>query len=787
MKYLLIQLQLLLVFGFVMLLCIPSNGQTYDTISNWDGITQNWYVSTPGSEVVANPAPDEVNASEHCFKFITGEGPYDYMIYDMAEPVNFDVDPRYRIKVLAPLSGGNVTLKFENYNNSFWQEIVKTPVPGQWTDLEYDFSGLVYNDLIKMVIFPDFEGTTPGIDWYIDDVLKEIGEIPGPLELESNLPVVVINTFGVPIPDDPKITAHMGIIDNGPDVPNNLNDPFTDYDGAIGIEIRGQSSQMFPKKSFAFETLDSAGENLNVPLLGMPSENDWVLYAPYSDKSMLRNVVSFEIGRMMGNYCSRSVFCELVLNNDYKGVYTLMEKIKQDDDRVDIATLKPDEISGDDLTGGYIIKVDKLDLDFTYGIDGWKSNPVPSYPNAMDITFQYYYPEPDEIADQQRTYIKEFITTAENTLSIYFFANPYIGYQQYFDVLSFVDFMLLSEISKEVDKYRYSTYFYKEKDSDGGKLYAGPAWDFDLGYGNVDYWAPGIDYTGWLYLMVEPHDYSIMFWWKRLMEDPYFRDLAKTRWTWVRQNQLSDAGIQALIDSVLMHIEAAKDRNYQRWPILGQYVWPNYNWYGNTYADEVDYFEDFLFNRLGWMDNNFPGTILHPEAGISAEANKINFVLYSDYFRDDELQKDYFRINNAPEGIHIESVTYKNRSECQLNLTVNVSGFPEISVTVSEEAINYWQDITSSTLESAGFGDSQATLPEISLFEKNHRLHIRCNQPEWLPAQAEIINLAGQRIMTFQLEKKMENILPHQLNPGIYLLVIKAVNGPLVLKFPVTI
>ena len=615
--------------------------------------------------------------------------------------------------------------------------------------------------------------------------ISNLDRIPAPLEFESNLPLIVINTFGIPIPDNSKIYAHMGIIDNGPGIPNNLDDPFTNYDGAIGIETRGQSSQMFPKKSYTLETRDSAGGNLDVPLLGLPPENDWVLYAPYSDKSMLRNVVSFETGRMMGNYCTRSVFCELFINNDYKGVYTLMEKIKKDENRVDIATLKPEDITGDELTGGYIIKVDKIDWDFTYGADGWKSNPVPAYPNAMDITFQYYYPESGVIKDEQREYIKDFITTAENTLCMYFFANPYIGYQQYFDVLSFVDFMLLSEIPKEVDKYRYSTYFYKEKDSDGGKLFAGPAWDFDLGYGNVDYWEPGINYKGWLYQMVEPVDWGIMFWWKRLMEDPYFRDMAKTRWEWLRQNQLSDAGIHAMIDSILLLTDAAKDRNFERWPILGQYVWPNYDWSGNTYEDEVDYFENFLFNRLGWMDDNMPGNIIHPKAGISAGENKISVVLYGDYFSCPELKKKYFSLNNAPDGVNIDSVIYKSPSECQLNLTANVSGSQEVSVTISHKAVNYWEDITSSTLASAGFGDARATLPVISLFEENHLLHIRTNQPDLLPGHAEIINLAGQSLMTFKLEEKSENLLQHQLTPGIYLLLIKTGTSTMALKFPV--
>jgi hypothetical protein len=787
MRYSSIKYLFFLASGLAFFLCKPSMGQAYDTISNWDGITQDWYVSTPGSEVVSNPAPDEVNTSENCFKVISGPGLYDYMIFELAEPVNFDAYPRYRIKVLAPLSGGDVTLKFENHNNTFWHELVMTPVPGQWTDLEYDFSGFVYDDLVKMVIFPDFLGTTPGIDWYIDDVLREIGELPGPLELESDLPIVVINTFGVPIPDEPKITAHMGVINNGPGELNNLADPFTEYDGAIGIETRGQSSQMFPKKSFAVETRYESGENLNVPLLGMPSENDWVFYAPYADKSLLRNVVSFEMGRKMDHYCTRSVFFELVINNDYKGVYTLMEKIKRDNNRVDIATLNPDEISGEDLTGGYIIRVDKIDPDFDFEADGWISDPVPSYPNAKDIIFQYYYPEPDVMAVQQKDYIRDFIARAEDALISSSFADSDEGYQKYFDVLSFVDIMLLNELAKEVDKYRYSTYFHKEKDSDGGKLLAGPAWDFDLGYGNVNFWEPGIYYSGWVYTDVMPFEWSIMYWWKRLMEDQYFKNMAKTRWDWLRKGPLNDNSIHALIDSILMHTDGAKDRNFQRWKIMGKYVWPNYNWYGNTYADEVEYFENFLFNRLEWMDNNLPGTIQVPWAGISATSGTIDFTLYGDYFRRDRLEAGDFQLNNAPGGVVIQDVHYLNASHCQLVISTDISLFQNISVTIDEKAINYWEDITSNTLSGQGSGDMEGALPVISLYTENNRLHILCDSPGQLPEFAEIVNLSGQVITAFKLEKKTGNIYTHRLNPGIYLLVIRTAGANVVLKFPVAV
>jgi hypothetical protein len=703
------------------------------------------------------------------------------MITQLAEPVDFSLYPRYRLKVLAPASGGFITLKFENYNNTSSHEIVLTPIPGEWTDLEYNFAGVDLYDLDRMVIFPDFEGSVPGQNWYIDDILRMT---PGPLELESNLPLIVINTYGIPIPDEPRIPAHMGIIDNGPGQLNNLQDAFNEYDGAITIEIRGQSTQMFPKKAYAVETVDADGEDLDVSLLGMPEESDWVLYAPYTDKSMLRNVITFDMGHRMGQYCTRTIYCEVVVNNDYKGVYVLMEKIKRGSNRVDIAKLKPEDLSGDDMTGGYIMKVDKVDWDFDWDTDGWKSNPVPAYPNAMDIIFQYYYPDPDEIPDPQRYYIKSYITMAENTLTSEQFKDPDHGYQKYFDVLSFIDFMLLNEISKEVDKYRYSTFLYKEKDSDGGKLFAGPAWDFNLGYGNVDYWPPGIDLSGFIYPMVEPNPYSIMFWWKRLMEDPYFRDMAQTRWTYLRQNNLTNSALHAVIDSITLLIDEAKDRNYERWPILGQYVWPNHDWQGNTYEDEVAYFETFLFNRLSWMDYNLPGTVRIPWAGISAEGSTLTLTLHADYFCNAMLEKEHFRVNHAPENIRITQIEYINAAQCRIIFSDDISIYPDVSVTLSEKAVNYWLDLTSNPLSTAGTVQLELS-DKLHVFEENQKIHIICEIPESISGEAYIINLTGQKLETVHLDKIRENILSHSLIPGFYLFVADLFPTPVVAKFVV--
>src|SRR5690242_19267154 len=102
----------------------------------------------------------------------------------------------------------------------------------------------------------------------------------------SNLPIIVIETDGAPIVDAPKITAHMGVIDNGPGNRNNLSDPFNHYDGFIAIEIRGNASQFFDKKPYVFETRTAAGEEFNTALLGLPPESDWILSAAYIDKSL---------------------------------------------------------------------------------------------------------------------------------------------------------------------------------------------------------------------------------------------------------------------------------------------------------------------------------------------------------------------------------------------------------------------------------------------------------------------------------------------------------------------
>ena len=417
----------------------------------------------------------------------------------------------------------------------------------------------------------------------------------------SNLPLVVIDTWGQAINDDPKINAWLKVIDNGP---GKMNDQFqqgTDYDGNMGIEIRGQSSQMFPKKCYTLELRTIAGADTAASLLGMPAEEDWVLYAPYSDKTMLRNALTFHLAGRMGGWQPRNRFCEVYLNGDYVGVYQLMESIKRDSNRIDISKLRPDEVSGDDLTGGYIVKADKID---NYGSDEYfQITPSVHYQNSDNYRFTYVYPKHNEIAAAQKNYIINFLTDTENSINGSSFTDPAMGFRKYLDVRSFVDFQIIQELVNNVDGYRFSTFFYKDKDSDGGKLHAGPLWDFDLCYGNEDFTDFNLRTDIWLYPKFSDEYGGRMHWWARMMEDLGYRSVFINRWKELRKGAFNTDSVMMFIDNTIEFLGEAINRNFARWPVLGLYVWPNY-FIGESYDDEVDYMKGWITDRMNWLDAN---------------------------------------------------------------------------------------------------------------------------------------------------------------------------------------
>ena len=415
----------------------------------------------------------------------------------------------------------------------------------------------------------------------------------------TNLPIIKINTNNQVIPDQPKITATMQIIDNGQSELNFYNDAPNNYDGWIGIERRGSTSQWFPKKPYTIETRDQFGFERNVSLLGMPVENDWILQNPYSDKSLMRNYLVYNLAREMGLYCTRTRYCEVWLNNQYQGVYVFMEQIKWDKNRVNIDHMHLDDNAGDSLTGGYIIKIDKT----TAGSGIAWSSPISSFQGqSKHFNYQLDYPKSSYITTPQFNYIKSFMDSFEYALNGNNFRDPVEGYRKYINVQTFIDYYFIMELTKDVDAYRLSTYLSKPRNSMGGKLVAGPVWDFNLSFGNA-YYCNGWTSSGWAWDNCAKS--SIPFWWERLLQDPDYRQQVGCRWDLLRHSVLDTTRIMDMIDSWYAYIFQASRRNFQQWPVIGAYVWPNY-YIGPTYTSEVDWLKNWIRQRIEWLDTHMP-------------------------------------------------------------------------------------------------------------------------------------------------------------------------------------
>lgn len=441
-----------------------------------------------------------------------------------------------------------------------------------------------------------------------------------PTELiSSNLPIIVVNTNnGATILDDPKIPATLKIYNKGAGQRNYLTD-VPQFDGSIGIEIRGSSSQMFPKKSYGFESWDALGNSIDTSFLGMSAESDWILNANYTDKSFIRNVMAYQVWQNLGHYATRYHFVELVLNGQYQGIYIFSEKIKRDKNRVNISKLSTTQNSGDEVTGGYIFKIDKQ---IGSGGSGWNSSYLPSAsPNGQKIFFQYEYPKEEDITTQQKTYIQNNVYEFETALKSATFTDTLNGFRKYAVENTFIDYFLVNELSKNVDGYRLSTFLNKERNSKGGKIRMGPVWDYDIAWHNANY-CQGDVTSGWAYQFpCSDDEWQVPFWWSRLLEDPRYVNNLACRWQNLRQNKLSNAWFDTYIDSISGQLMEAQARNFTQWPILGVYIWPNPWPYASTYAGEISSLKTWMHNRLSWLDANMPGNC-NESYGIAENENE---------------------------------------------------------------------------------------------------------------------------------------------------------------------
>lgn len=416
-------------------------------------------------------------------------------------------------------------------------------------------------------------------------------------DFTSDLPLVIVNQFNdVMHPyGDYRSTVHLAVIDRARDGRSRLLTDDLHLSTRSEANYRGASSLSFPKKQFGVRLIDDEDGNRNEPILGMPPENNWIMSAPWDDRTLIRNAVAYQVSRDMGRYAPRTRFVELFLHAGsgpvtqahYHGVYMLTERIKWDDNRVNIQKLTPQDNAEPEITGGYILN---FEAGREYHIQS----------TSRSTRFALVRPQIEDITWQQRNWIERYLGDLELALFGGNFRDPNSGYAVYLDPESFVDHHLITETFKEMDGYRLSTYMHKDR---GGRLIMGPVWDYNLSLGNyttTEGWN-GHDPTGWYYTYV-PESAYLNGWYRRLFQDAAFQQRYRERWWELRRGAFATDHIVNMMHRLVDELGDAVDRNFERWPILGQDVWQWSREGFDTYEEEIDYMVDWIETRLAWID-----------------------------------------------------------------------------------------------------------------------------------------------------------------------------------------
>jgi len=416
-----------------------------------------------------------------------------------------------------------------------------------------------------------------------------LGDAPpdtGGWDPDEPLPLLLAEPDGPILPEERMgaslevITAYDGRLDALGDTPRAVEARAT-------LEIRGASSSGFPKHSFNLELLDELGADRAVALLGMPAEADWVLYGPYADKTAIRDALAYGLARRMGGYAPRVRFAELSLGGLWQGLYQVTERPEIDPDRVAYPEAAPD--ASGDLSGAYLFK-------YEGGAGtgaGWRS--------ARGVRYDFQDPSGDVITEAQVAWLSRWMDDFE--AGILRGDAP----EKWIDVRSFTDAVIVNELSRNIDAYRRSTFFTKVPDADGGLLHAGPAWDYNLAWGNADFCAGDrVEGLVWEEDELCPDAHQIPAWYLKLLRDPRFTAPLRCRWEDLRGGVLADGAIGATIDTLATPLAAAEARDQAIWRTLGVDIWPN-AYVGATWADELDYLGWFATQRAAWLDANLPG------------------------------------------------------------------------------------------------------------------------------------------------------------------------------------
>ncbi len=445
--------------------------------------------------------------------------------------------------------------------------------------------------LMAQAFKPAFQSSEVRIETYI---LVD----PAVAAFSSNLPMVVIDTFGQSIPKDKAnrtaARCQAVMIDTDEAIGRAGFAGWVDFEGPGQIQYRGESTYGQGRGQFAFEIQDEYGQDKDAALLGMPAESDWVLTSEVIDYTLLKCEVAFKWFRDMGHYAPRQRYVEVYLNergglissDDYRGIFILREGVKRGKNRVDIARLDASYNQEPKVSGGYIIKSDKLNTgDLLLADYMEKANYGIQYTGAGKLILAE--PGPLEVTVPQTVWIANYLNTVnavlwQNTASPYY-PGPDRDYADYIDVTSWIDHGIVVQICADADAFWGSYYTYKDR---AGKICSGPPWDFDRSFHNNGSSTSG--YTVW-----KTNGGIFGKWHQKLQQDPeYARQLAD-RWFEQRKGALNTEQTLAHIDAMAALISDAMDRTIAK-----------YGWRGiaGTYADEIALFKGWISNRLNYLD-----------------------------------------------------------------------------------------------------------------------------------------------------------------------------------------
>ncbi len=398
----------------------------------------------------------------------------------------------------------------------------------------------------------------------------------------SSLPILLVDRLGQG--DIPHGSYASGLFlsfeDGDPSAPPDLV-------SRVAIRVRGASSAGQPKRPYRIELRDAAGDDLGAALLGMPADADWVLHAPFTDKSLLRNKLFYDLGRELGLASPRAELCELYVNHDggpigpadLRGVYLLVERIEINPDRVAVAELSAGDDAPDHVSGGYLMKFE-ASVARPPIVPGFGSLEVFGAPSAAQLAW-----------------LGAHLAAFRDVLGGQDFADPELGYAAWIDTPSFIDLLVINELSRDQDAYVRSAYFHKDR---GGLVTAGPLWDYNLVAGTGGYF-DNTNTEGWQW----QHRYNAgeHGWFVRLMEDPAFAAAFAARWRALRAGLLSDAGIADRIERYAAPIGDAATRNFELWDNLGE---QRVNGFESptapTWAGQLEALRDWLRRRSAWID-----------------------------------------------------------------------------------------------------------------------------------------------------------------------------------------